>query len=192
MPWNEVNTVILRSEFVRLAQNEGTNISQLYERFQISRKTGYKWLARFRAQSDSGLSGESRRPTSSPRRTRSDVETEVLRLHDQHSLWGGRKLFRPRLVALTKLRFLAMQTRPFDAAALALAVPSSSIELAARPFGNRAASHAFCARSSLREMQRRRRFAQSAVKGASPLGLLLRSRLPSKLEGQGQLLVFTR
>ena len=99
MPWNEVTTVILRSEFVRLAQNEGTNISQLCERFQISRKTGYKWLARFRAQGDSGLSDQSRRPTSSPRRTRSDVETEVLRLHDQHPAWRGRKLH-ARLIKL--------------------------------------------------------------------------------------------
>ena len=49
MPWNEVTTVTLRAKFVRLAQNEDANISQLCERFQISRKTGYKWLARFRS-----------------------------------------------------------------------------------------------------------------------------------------------
>jgi transposase InsO family protein len=101
MPWNEVTTVILRAEFVRLAQNEDANISRLCERFQISRKTGYKWLARFRSQGDSGLSDQRRRPTSSPRRTRSDMESEVLRLRDQHPAWGGRKLH-ARLIALKR------------------------------------------------------------------------------------------
>jgi len=60
MPWNEVTTVKLRAEFVRLAQSEGANVSRLCERFQISRKTGYKWLARFRSQGDSGLGDQSR------------------------------------------------------------------------------------------------------------------------------------
>ena len=44
MPWNEVNTVILGSEFVRLARNEGTTSVELYERFRISRETGYNGL----------------------------------------------------------------------------------------------------------------------------------------------------
>src|SRR5271157_2117369 len=101
MPWNEVTTVTLRAEFVRLALNEDANISQLCERFQISRKTGYKWLARFRSHGDSGLSDQSRRPTFSPGRTPSDTEAEVLRLRDQHPAWGGRKL-RARLITLKR------------------------------------------------------------------------------------------
>ena len=101
MPWNEVTTVCLRAEFVRLALNEDANISQLCERFRISRKTGYKWLARFRCQGDLGLSDQSRRPTSSPSRTPGDIEAEVLRLRDQHPAWGGRKLH-ARLVALKR------------------------------------------------------------------------------------------
>jgi transposase len=87
MPWNEVTTVKLRAEFVRLAQSEGANISQLCERFQISRKTGYKWLARFRSHGDSGLGDQSRRPAVSPSQTPNDVEADVLRLRDQHPAW---------------------------------------------------------------------------------------------------------
>jgi transposase InsO family protein len=101
MPWNEVSTVSLRAEFVQLAQNEGANISQLCARFKISRKTGYKWLARFRREGDSGLSDQRRRPSSSPRRTSSDMEAEVLQLRDQNPAWGGRKLHR-RLIDLKK------------------------------------------------------------------------------------------
>src|SRR5947208_327532 len=101
MPWNEVTTVKLRAEFVRLAQSEGANISQLCARFQISRKTGYKWLARFRCHGDSGLGDQSRRPAVSPSQTPSDVEADVLRLRDQHPAWGGRKIH-ARLVALNR------------------------------------------------------------------------------------------
>jgi transposase InsO family protein len=99
MPWNEVSTVSLRSEFVRLAQHDDANISQLCERFRISRKTGYKWLARFRAHGDAGLRDQSRRPSCSPSRTPEDMESSVLRLRDEHPAWGGRKLH-ARLIAL--------------------------------------------------------------------------------------------
>ena len=109
MPWNEVTTVKLRTEFVRLAQSEGANISRLCERFQISRKTGYKWLARFRSHGDSGLGDQSRRPTVSPGRTPNDVEAEVLRLREQHPAWGGRKIH-ARLVALDRKNVPAPST----------------------------------------------------------------------------------
>ena len=101
MPWTEATTVSLRAEFVRLAQNEGANISELCKRFRISRKSGYKWLARFRADGFDGLADRSRRPVSAPTRTPTKVEREVIRLRDQHPTWGGRKL-RARLIALNK------------------------------------------------------------------------------------------
>jgi transposase InsO family protein len=101
MPWNEVTTVCLRAEFVGLAVSNDANISQLCERFGISRKTGYKWLARFRAEGDAGLSDRSRRPASSPSRTAPNIEAEVLRLREKHLTWGGRKLH-ARLIALKR------------------------------------------------------------------------------------------
>jgi transposase InsO family protein len=109
MPWNEANTMTLRAEFVHLAQNEDSNISQLCERFRISRKTGYKWLARFRSRGHLGLGDQSRRPVSSPSRTQADVEDEVLRLRDQHPAWGGRKI-RARLIALRRTNIPASST----------------------------------------------------------------------------------
>jgi transposase-like protein len=40
--------MLLRREFVGLALQPGPNVKQLCSRFQISRKTGYKWLKRYR------------------------------------------------------------------------------------------------------------------------------------------------
>ena len=47
MPWKDCCTMSLREEFVTLAQRPEANISSLCRRFHISRKTGYKWIARF-------------------------------------------------------------------------------------------------------------------------------------------------
>jgi len=99
MPWKEESRMSLREEFVVLASCEGSNLSELCRRFGVSRKSGYKWLARYRERGISGLADESRRPRRSPDRTSEAMEVRVLELRLQHPAWGGRKL-RHRLMAL--------------------------------------------------------------------------------------------
>ncbi len=82
----------LRDEFVTLASQEGANIRELCRRYQISAKTGYKWLGRFRADGVGGLADRSRRPLASPARTPEPVEAAILALRAAHPTWGGRKL----------------------------------------------------------------------------------------------------
>jgi len=82
-----------REEFVRLALQEGSNRRELCRRFGISRKTGYKMLARFAAEGVAGLGDRSRRPHHSPGRTPAAVEETVLRIREEHNgAWGGRKI----------------------------------------------------------------------------------------------------
>src|SRR4029077_17737183 len=88
-----------REEFARLAGVAGANMSELCQRFGISRTTGDKWLARFQAEGDAGLRDRSRRPEQSPGRTDARIEDRVVELRRQHPAWGGRKL-RARLLAL--------------------------------------------------------------------------------------------
>lgn len=94
MPWKECDRMTLRYEFVQLASLEGANLALLCRRFGISRKTGYKWLERYRAAGLEGLRDRSRRPLRSPRRTCASMEAEVLALRRKHPRWGGRKLGR--------------------------------------------------------------------------------------------------
>ncbi len=97
MGWKESDRVSQRREFIELASTDGANISQLCERFEISRKTGYKWLKRSR---ECGcLDDRSRRPHRSPNQVNDRLEQEILRLRSQHPTWGGRKL-RARLLAI--------------------------------------------------------------------------------------------
>jgi len=99
MPWKEITQMSQRQEFVLLASAPDANLSQLSARFAISRKTAYKWLARYQAAGLQGLADQSRRPQTSPCQTSPDIEQLVLTLRDQHPAWGGRKLH-ARLQAL--------------------------------------------------------------------------------------------
>jgi len=92
MPWREVTIVSQRFEFVMLAQAEGCNFSMLCKRFKISRKTGYKWLRRFKDLGIDGLADQSRRPHQSPLITEKQIEDLVVDLRDAHPAWGSRKL----------------------------------------------------------------------------------------------------
>ena len=55
MPWKVETVMSRRKELVTLALSEESNMSELCRRAGISRKTGYKWLRRYRQQGDLGL-----------------------------------------------------------------------------------------------------------------------------------------
>jgi transposase InsO family protein len=82
-----------REEFVRLAHSPGANMSELCRRYGISRDKGYKWLERYEAEGRAGLADRSRRPRSSPSRSSSAIEAEVLQIRSaSNDSWGGRKI----------------------------------------------------------------------------------------------------
>jgi len=83
-----------RFEFVMMALQEGINFSDLCRRFDISRKTGYKFLNRYIEEGYNGLIDHSKRPKHSPNVTGPEIEQSILVLRDKHPVWGGRKLKR--------------------------------------------------------------------------------------------------
>src|SRR6185436_20463387 len=91
MPWQECTTMSLRAEFLALANQPGTNFSQLCQRFGISRKTGYKWRGRYREGGVAELTDQSRRPQHSPRQSEPELEQQVLAVRDRYG-WGARKI----------------------------------------------------------------------------------------------------
>jgi transposase InsO family protein len=93
MPWREVSAMDQRSEFVRLALQEGANRRELCRRFGISPDVGYKWLRRFQT-GDEELADRSRRPHTSPNRSPASTEARVLAVRDDHPAWGARKIVR--------------------------------------------------------------------------------------------------
>src|SRR5512137_613003 len=92
MAWREVAPMEERIRFVVTATREERVFTDLCREFGISRKTGYKWLARYRAWGLDGLQEVSRRPRASPTRMPADVEALVLRERHRHRTWGPKKL----------------------------------------------------------------------------------------------------
>ncbi len=92
MPWKECDMYSERMKFVSLAMEPDVNMSQLCRVFGISRRSGYKWLDRYREGGESALLDKSRRPHGSPSRTNAEMEEKVMAVRAAHPCWGGRKI----------------------------------------------------------------------------------------------------
>ena len=92
MPWKVGTVMSRRKELVTLALSEGANMSELCRREGVSRKTGYKWLRRYREQGDCGLHDLTRRPHRSPNRTRNDMEQVAVDLRRERPTKGSHVL----------------------------------------------------------------------------------------------------
>lgn len=93
MPWKD-NKVVAekRLEFVKLLQDGRYSMTELCERFGISRTNGYKWMDRYLEAGMDGLKDRRRAPHSSSLRTPREVEDKIVQERDRHPRWGPRKL----------------------------------------------------------------------------------------------------
>ena len=92
MPWKVSSTMSLREAFIHRAQVSDVNFASLCREFGISRKTGYKWLARYQQSGVAGLKDRSRRPHHSPNQTPAEIEQLIVSTRQHHPRWGARKL----------------------------------------------------------------------------------------------------
>jgi putative transposase len=67
------------------------SMSELCERYRVSRPTGYKWLRRVEEEGESGFDERSRRPRSSPHQTPAAIEQQILETRAKYG-WGAKKL----------------------------------------------------------------------------------------------------
>ena len=114
MPWSETCPMDERMQFVADVRRGLESMTTLCDRYGISRKTGYKWCARYAAEGPAGLLEHSRCPHTSPRATREAVVTALLALRARHPRWGGKKL----VVVLARRRPELPALAPSTAAAL--------------------------------------------------------------------------
>jgi transposase InsO family protein len=65
---------------------------ELFERFGVSSKTGYKWIVRYKAEGVEGLRDRSKAPRSCPHRTQEDVAEKIIEVRRRHPRWGPKKI----------------------------------------------------------------------------------------------------
>jgi len=81
-----------RLQFVRDAQRDRFTMSELCARYGVSRRVGYKWLARYEAEGRRGLVDRSHAPHHCPHTIRPAMEELLIAARVAHPQWGARKL----------------------------------------------------------------------------------------------------
>jgi putative transposase len=88
-----------RVRFVAAISSSGLRMSEACRLFAVSRKTGYKWLERYKAYGPSGLEDQSRAPKTIPWALEQELVVLLVEARRRHPTWGPRKVLhwlRPR------------------------------------------------------------------------------------------------
>src|ERR1700754_289457 len=92
MGWTETCAVDERMRFVIAATNHEESFAALCRSFGVSRRVGYKWLARYREGGVDGLLDHSRAPLHHPHAVADDVAERCLAVRRKHPSWGPLKV----------------------------------------------------------------------------------------------------
>ena len=92
MPWSQTSPMDQRVQFVTDARRGYEDFTVLCTRYGISRKTGYKWLERYKSGGVLALRDLSRRPRTSPLGVSPEVIVDLVAIRNAHPRWGARKL----------------------------------------------------------------------------------------------------
>jgi putative transposase len=94
MPWKASSVMEEKLRFVFEYELRGHSMSELCQRYGISRETGYGVLRRYRQAGMAGLVERSRATHRHGNQTPEEIEQMVLELRQAHMRWGPRKLKR--------------------------------------------------------------------------------------------------
>jgi transposase len=92
MPWQETAPVDERLRFVADHRLDLYTMTELCARYGVSRKTGYKWLARMEAGGRAALRDRSRAPHHCPHRIPGELADLICEARRAHPAWGARTL----------------------------------------------------------------------------------------------------
>lgn len=92
MPWRMITPMSERLMLCKMALEEGYFISELADKFGVSRKTAYKWIGRYKDIGVEGLWDQPKTPKHVPGKVDDEIEAFVVALKDFYKGFGARKL----------------------------------------------------------------------------------------------------
>jgi len=92
MPWQETHVMDERMEFVIDWRREEWSFAALCRHYGISRRTGYKWVARFASEGLDGLKDRSRAAHVHPNEVAASAAEAVIGVRATHPSWGPKKI----------------------------------------------------------------------------------------------------
>src|SRR5260221_11664675 len=81
-----------RLQFILDAQSDRSTMAELCARYGVSRRIGYKWVARYAEEGERGLADRSRVPRMCPHKTRPVLADLLCEVRRTHPAWGARQL----------------------------------------------------------------------------------------------------
>jgi putative transposase len=92
MGWTETCAVEERMRFVLAVQEHEESFAAVCRQFGVSRRVGYKWLARFEEEGAAGLFDRPRVPLHQPQRIADSIAERCLEVRRAHPTWGPLKV----------------------------------------------------------------------------------------------------
>jgi transposase InsO family protein len=92
MVWNEVCPLTEKMRFIAAWHEKEQNMTQLCQQFNISRKTGYKLIARYEEENIEGLKDRSRTPHNHPEQIDDLIVQIILKTKRRYPKWGPQKI----------------------------------------------------------------------------------------------------
>ena len=92
MPWTETCVMQERVKFIMEVLDGTYCMTELCNYYQISRKTGYKWLDRYQQGGIEVLRNRSRKPHSHPHEISHQVKGSILAIKKRFPKWGAPKI----------------------------------------------------------------------------------------------------
>ena len=93
MPWKELKPMDQKIQMLADWQTEQLSITDLSQKYGISRKTVYKWLSRYKEIGIDGLKELSRRPDSSPGQTSEKIIELIVKEKLKNRKRGPKKIY---------------------------------------------------------------------------------------------------
>ena len=94
MSWKGATIMDQRVRFISEYLEGYSPFIDLCDQFEISRKTGYKWVGRYEEFGAEGLVDRSRKPHHCPHQSDERIVQDVLRVRAKHPSWGPKKLLK--------------------------------------------------------------------------------------------------
>ena|ERR1700724_1126711 len=92
MGWMETCAVAERMRFVMAVEKREETLAAVCRRFGVSRKTGYKWLERYRDGGVEDLKDRSRTPFHHPQAMTDEMAERCVAVRRAHPSWGPVKV----------------------------------------------------------------------------------------------------
>jgi len=88
----ELSVVEQRYHAVMEVLAGGVAVTEVAERYGVSRKSVHAWVNRYRAEGLAGLADRSHRPHGHPLQLAAEVEAQLVEMRRAHPKWGPRRL----------------------------------------------------------------------------------------------------